>query len=220
MNKKAIIERATKLYAAAFSDASDAVGLTQVCMDSRIAPVTKNTRTLGFARTAKMVRSAVQIPYDEVHLETFMSLGTQAKRDDVLVMNAAGATDCSVWGNVITKISLAHGIRGAVLEGTTRDVDEIDKMGFPVFALARHPGTMRARLDIESVGEPIVCGGVLVHTGDFIFGDGDGVVAIPQARIEDVLVHAEEVASTDTWWAKQLDEGKDPLELHKQRPIP
>jgi regulator of RNase E activity RraA len=220
MNRRLIVERTLKLYVAALSDAADAVGLTQVCMDSGIVPLTLNRRMAGFARTGKMIRSAVQKPYDELHLETFMILGTEAKRDDVLVLDSAGAKDCSVWGQVVTKISLAKGVRGAVVDGTSRDIDEIDKLGFPVFARGRHPGTMRARLDMESVGKPVACGGVPVNQGDLVFCDGDGVVVIPQARIDEVLAAAEEVASTDTWWSKKLDEGRDPHELHREKPIP
>ena len=132
----------------------------------------------------------------------------------------AGATDCSAWGQILTKIGLAKGVRGAVVDGTSRDIYEIDKMNFTVFARGRHPGTMRGRLDMESVQKPIVCGGVTVNPGDLIFGDGDGVVVIPTNRIEDVLKHAEEVGATDDWWSEKLEDGEDPHELHKEKPIP
>ncbi|MFW9768114.1 MAG: RraA family protein, partial [Candidatus Thorarchaeota archaeon] len=177
-------------------------------------------RIAGFARTGKMVRSSSTKPYDEKQLETFMSLGTDATEGDVIVIDQAGATDCSTWGQILTKIGKSKGVRGAVVDGTSRDIYDIDKMDFAVFARGRHPGTMRGRLDMESVQKPIVCGGVTVHPGDLIFGDGDGVVAIPHDKIEDVLKHAEKVVRTDEWWAEKLDEGDDPYDLHKEKPIP
>ncbi|MFW9908719.1 MAG: RraA family protein [Candidatus Thorarchaeota archaeon] len=220
MNRDKIIERTLKLYVAAVSDAADAIGIGRVCMDSGIRPLTKNDRLAGFARTGKLVKSPVSLPYDEKQLDTFMSMATDAKHGDIITINAGGALDCSAWGQVLTRIGLSIGVRGAVVDGTSRDILDIDKLHFPVFARGRHPGTMRGRMDMESVGEPITCGGVTVNPGDFIFADGDGVVVVPIARIEQVLSAAEEVVSTDSWWEKKLEEGKNPHDLHKERPIP
>jgi regulator of RNase E activity RraA len=218
--RNAIIERTMKLYVAALSDAADEVGVGLVCMDSGIVALTKNKRMAGFARTGKLVRSPPNRPYDEKQLDVFMSLGTEAADGDILVIDMAGATDCSAWGQILTKIGLAKGVRGAVVDGTSRDIHDIDKMNFTVFARGRHPGTMRGRLDMESVQKPILCGSVTVNPGDLVFGDGDGVVVIPADRIEDVLKHAEEVVATDDWWSEKLDDGEDPHELHKEKPIP
>ncbi len=220
-NKRNIIlQRTLKLYVAALSDAADEIGLNQVCMDRGIVPLTENKRMAGFARTGKMVRSPVNRPYDEAQLDTFMSLVTRAVDGDLITIDMSGGTDCSAWGQVLTRIGKPLGVRGAIIDGTSRDIDDIDRMNFTVFARGRHPGTMRGRMDMESVQEPIVCGGVTVHPGDLIFGDSDGVVVIPADHIEDILVHAENVVSTDKWWAERLDEGRDPHELHKERPIP
>jgi 4-hydroxy-4-methyl-2-oxoglutarate aldolase len=75
-------------------------------------------------------------------------------------------------------------------------------------------------MDMESVGKPIVCGGITVNPGDLVFGDGDGVVVVPIDSVEEILSAAEEVVSTDDWWGKKLDDGEDPHDLHKERPIP
>jgi len=221
MSKRAnIMKRALKLYVAAVSDAADEVGLNPVCMDRGMKPLTKNTRMAGFARTGELVRTPPNRPYDEGQLDLFMSLATKAKDGDIVCVTSSGATDCSVWGQVLTRIGIPKGLKGAVVDGTSRDIRDIDRMEFPVFARGRHPGTMRGRLDMKSVGEPIVCGGVRIEMGDLIFADGDGVVVIPKDRIEDVLTAAEEVVSTDVWWADKLDEGEDPHEMHKEKPIP
>lgn len=218
--KEEVIRRALKLYVAAVSDAADEVGLTTVCMDRGIVPLTQNKKFAGFARTGKLVRSPVNRPYDEAQLDVFMSLATKAIEGDVITIDTSGAVDCSAWGQVLTRIGLPLGVRGSVIDGTSRDIEDIDKMGFVVFARGRHPGTMRGRMDMESVQQPITCGGVTVHPGDLIFGDGDGVVVIPMDHVDDVLSHAEDVVSTDNWWAEKLDDGEDPHDLHKERPIP
>jgi 4-hydroxy-4-methyl-2-oxoglutarate aldolase len=215
-----IINRTMKLYVAALSDAADAIGLDMVCMDQGIVPLTNNKRMAGFARTGKLVRTPATRPYDETQLETFMSLGTEAVYGDIIVIDMAGAADCSAWGQILTKIALPKGVKGALVDGTSRDIHDIDKMRFTVFARGTHPGTMRGRLDMESVQKPIVCGGVAVNPGDLIFGDVDGVVVIPADKIDAVLKHAEEVVRTDEWWSEKLDDGEDPYDLHKEKPIP
>jgi len=215
-----LLDRVLNLYVAAVSDAADELELSPVCMDRGIHPVTKKARMAGFARTGKLVRAPVQRTYDEGQLHDFMSLASKAKVGDVVVITSSGATDCSVWGQVLTRIGKPKGLQGAVVDGTSRDIYDIDRMNFPVFARGRHPATMRGRLDMESVGEPIVCGGVIVKPGDLIFADGDGVVAIPQNRAEDVIAAAEEVVGTDTWWAGKLEDGEDPHDLHEEKPIP
>ncbi len=218
--KQQIIDRTLKLYVAALSDAADEIGLNTVCMDRGIVPLTQKTQMAGFARTGKLVRSPPTRPYDEAQLDVFMSLATKAVDGDLIVLDMSGSADCSAWGQVLTRIGAPLGVRGAIIDGTSRDIDDIDKMDFVVFARGRHPGTMRGRMDMESVQEPIVCGGVTVHPGDLIFGDGDGVVVIPKDKTEEVLTHAEGVVETDDWWAGKLDEGEDPHDLHKERPIP
>jgi regulator of RNase E activity RraA len=218
--RNATIDRCMKLYVAALSDAADEIGLQRVCMDSGIRPLTKNLRMAGFARTGRFVQSPAQPSFDEKQLERLMSFATDAQDGDLLVFDSGEANDCSVWGQVLTKIGMSKGVRGAVVDGTSRDIADIDEVNFTVFARGRHPGTMKGRLDVESINEPIVCGGITVNPGDLIFGDGDGVVVIPKDKIEDVLKHAEEVVDTDNWWSKKLDEGDDPYDLHKERPIP
>lgn len=205
---------------AAVSDAADAVGIGAVCMDSGIGPVSKNKRVVGFARTAKTARSPANHPYDEEQVVTFMTLASQASKYDIIVVDMSGATDCSGWGQIVTRIALSHGAVGAVVDGTVRDIADVDTMDFPVFARGRHPGTLRGRLNVESIGESIKCGGVTVHHGDLVLGDGDGVVVIPQDRIADVAIAADEIISADSWWEEKLKEGKDPHELHKEKPIP
>jgi len=215
-----IIERCLKLYVPALSDGADEVGIGRVCMDRGIKPMTVKQKMAGFARPGKLVRSPVGRPYDEAQLDQFMSLATKAKSNDLIVINMSDATDCSGWGQVLTQIGQPLGIRGAVVDGTVRDIETIDKTDFVVFARGRHPATMRGRMNMESIGEPILCGGVTVHPGDLVFGDGDGVVVVFQDSIDEVLAAAEEIVDTDDWWAKKLDEGEDPHELHKDRPIP
>ena len=218
--RRNIVDRFIDSYAAAVSDAADVVGLGAVCMDSGIRPVSTNKRVVGFARTAKIARAAANHPYDEEQVVTFMTLASRANQYDVMVIDMAGATDCSGWGQIVTRIAVNQGAVGTIVDGTVRDMADVDTLDFPVFARGRHPGTLRGRLNVEWIGESVKCGGVTVHHGDLIIGDGDGVVVIPQDRMEEVAVATEEIVAADLWWEERLKEGKDPHELQKEKPIP
>ncbi|TFF84562.1 hypothetical protein EU524_00985, partial [Candidatus Thorarchaeota archaeon] len=117
--RESILQRALRLYVAAVSDAADEVGLENVCLDRGIIPLTDNKRMAGFARTGRMKRSPKDRPYDEGQLDTFMSLATKAKDGDLIAIDMGGATDCSAWGQVLTRIGKPLGVRGALVEGTS-----------------------------------------------------------------------------------------------------
>jgi regulator of RNase E activity RraA len=108
-----------------------------------------------------------------------------------------------------------RGGRGAVLDGHTRDVRRIEQMGFPVFATGMRPVDSLGRGKIVSYGEPTVCGGVLVHEGDIVFADIDGIVVIPQGvEAETIRLAREKVAGENAmrdWLAsgKSLREAFD-----------
>ena len=219
-NKKDIIDRFKKMYVAAASDAADRIGVGSVSMDYGIGPMTLTNRIVGFANTAKLKRAPKDRPYEEDQMGLFMSLASKSKQYDVIILNMAGSYDCAGWGQITSRIAKSSGAVGTVVDGMIRDIIEVDKMDYPVFARGFHPATIRGRLIVDSLGEPTDCGGLTVHPEDLIFGDRDGVVVIPRDRVEDVLASAEEVVGIDTWWDENLKKGKDPQELQKEKPMP
>jgi len=112
-----------------------------------------------------------------------------AKRGDVLVVNAHGDTDAGLWGGLMTRSAMALGIAGIVIDGAVRDRAEIIEFGFPTFAR----GVCPCGGDKEGPGQvnlPTSCGGVPVNPGDAILGDGDGVIVVPSAMIDEALAGA------------------------------
>jgi regulator of RNase E activity RraA len=65
-------------------------------------------------------------------------------------------------------------------------------MGFPVFHVGFHPADSLGRVEVVAHNVPVACGGVLIHPGDLVLADHDGVVAVPAAMAEEVLGRAEE----------------------------
>jgi regulator of RNase E activity RraA len=119
-----------------------------------------------------------------------MEVVDSLKSDDVLVAYAPVTTKAALWGGLLSTAAKARGARGVVIEGMTRDVKQIAGMTFPVFASGTSPLDSNGRLRVFAYRCAIECGGVLVEPGDIIFGDGDGVVVIPQDVVMETVNEA------------------------------
>jgi len=136
---------------------------------------------------------------------------------DVIVVDAAGETETSIWGGLMAGLCLQKGVAGAVVDGATRDVDEIRDLGFPIFARAVVPRSTHSpyssRLEPIEVNVGITCGGALVDPGDVVLADEVGVVAVPKDEAADVLARARAQAEQEESTRQLIAQGKDVDEL-------
>jgi regulator of RNase E activity RraA len=108
-----------------------------------------------------------------------------------------GAKDVAQWGGLMTAGAVTRHLSGAVLDAGCRDVEEIREAGFPVFARTVVPSSTVGRYVTVAKDIPVVCGGVLVHPGDIIVGDADGVVVVPHQHAAEVLAAAQQIEETE-----------------------
>jgi regulator of RNase E activity RraA len=127
---------------------------------------------------------------------------------DVLVIEHRSREDCAGWGGILSRAAKLRGIEGTLVDGAVRDVDESREISYPVFARAAVPATARGRVVEEGWNVPVDIGAVEVHPGDFVIADGSGVVFVEKARIEEVLLAAEEVAARERAMAEAVESGK------------
>ena len=85
-------------------------------------------------------------------------------------------------GTIMMTACKQLGIAGVVMDGAVRDSLEIDEMDFPVFSVGTNPNGPTKNVP-GRIGHPISVGGVMVHPGDFVIGDGDGVVVVEREKI-------------------------------------
>ncbi|WP_019158992.1 RraA family protein [Brevibacterium senegalense] len=136
----------------------------------------------------------------------------EAQPGDVLVVDAFGWKEAGVWGDVLTAAAQQKSVAGVVVNGAVRDADTIIELGFPVFAKALSiKGT--AKDDDGIIGGVVTIDGVTIRTGDLIVGDRDGVVAVPQDRIENVLAAAQAREDKESGWVEQIAQGALTVDL-------
>ncbi|HLL18843.1 MAG TPA: RraA family protein [Rubrivivax sp.] len=161
---------------------------------------------------AKLVGSAVTVKLDTGDLQDPLAAIDIAGPGDVIVVDAGGDTEVSVCGGLMGGLAKNRGIRGMVIDGAGRDVDELRELEWPIFTraiTARGTHTMfSGRKNDVSVNIPIVCGGVLVHPGDLIVADEIGIAVIPVANAERVIALAAEQAEREQRTREQVAKGR------------
>ena len=136
-----------------------------------------------------------------------------AQSGDVLVVAVDGYTEAGLWGEIMTVAAIERGIKGLVTDGAVRDVDAMNRLGFPVFARAVcMRGTRKD--DLGTVAQPISIGGVAVSPGDVVIGDSDGIVVVPQHRAAEVCDLSRLRHEKEETIKRRLREGKSTLELY------
>ncbi|MBV9197628.1 MAG: RraA family protein [Solirubrobacterales bacterium] len=101
----------------------------------------------------------------------------------------------SLWGEVHATIFGALGCVGCVTDGAVRDLDEARGMGFHFFAAG--PSVSHAYVRVETVGEPVEIGGLVVAPGDLLHADQHGVLKIPLDIAAALPAAAERVIETE-----------------------
>jgi len=108
-------------------------------------------------------------------------------------MDLDGARDASAWGGLASRLAQRRGVRGTVMWGSIRDLEEIRAIGYPVWAVGVCPRRSRNDFSFGSINQPLEINGVVIAPRDFIVGDESGIVCVPQARAAEVLALAEKV---------------------------
>ena len=98
---------------------------------------------------------------------------------DVLVIDASGVTEFSVFGGMAALAASERGLGGCVIDGGVRDIAEIRQLGLAVWSRAVTPKTGKWRVEAVGINEAVMCGGVQVQPGDVMIGDDSGICFIP-----------------------------------------
>lgn len=203
MNKAALVERLSALDTCAVSDALDSIGESGAV--SGLARRSTSATIAGRVRTVKLSAGKPPGP-SKSHLGT--QAIEEARATDVIVVEQRSGVEAAGWGGVLATAARAKGIRGVIVEGPARDIDECERLGLPVFSRSTTPKTARGRVHESGVNVAIQVGDARVAAGDLVIADGTGVVFLRAAVAENIIEKAEQIAAREKLMAEDVRSGQ------------
>ena len=205
-----------KFYSALIYDVLEEMGYPNQALHYSINPIDSEMKVAGPAFTIKVSSQA-----DPGKQSEGIEILEQIGNGEVVVMDTGHDEQCGHWGELTSTAAIGQGCVGAVIDGGSRDTYYVKKLGFPLFVRFRLPVEAYGRFAALSYQKPIYMSGattkvVKVIAGDYIFGDVDGIIVIPQHLTQEVLEKAEKRFELEQKVRADLKAGGKPLEVFRK----
>jgi len=203
------------LYVPAVSDILDSLGYPNQAMHPRLRPLLPDIRNCGFvgrARTVNWVATEYIVEEDPYGKE--IDVIDSIRPGDVLLHSTDYSGRIAPWGELMSTIAKLKGAAGCVCDALVRDCVRIIDMGFPVYYAGIGPLDSKGRGLVIAYDVPIRCGEVIVHSGELVFADYDGIVVVPQEVEKEVLALGQEKVGKENITRQELLRGRSLREVY------
>ena len=216
-----LAERYKKLYTALIYDImAEQYGLPGRSMKPGIGPLERGERNGKLAGPAFTSRRCTTPSTDPAIHNIRLGQMKSMCPGCIFFSDVQGNRNCGQFGEITATAMRAAGCVGAVIDGSTRDSDYLIAMGFPTFVRWCSPVEGLTRSMIVDYMIPIYVDGVdgmlQINPGDWIFGDGDGVVVVPKDIVVPVLEKAEKNFYDEKLSRRAMAEGMNPFEVYNK----
>lgn len=201
-----------ELFVALVGDVLDKMGYLHQFLSPNIKPVRSDMVVIGRAMTVLEAdvfpESAKQTdnPMIEKPFGIMFEALDSLKENEVYICSGSSPR-YALWGGLMSTRALQLKAEGAVVDGYSRDTNEIEKLNFPTFSLGTYAQDQGPRGKVIDYRIPIEFNGILVNPGDVVYGDRDGVLIIPKDAVEEAFSGAIEKARGEKLVQKALEEG-------------
>lgn len=183
-----LIEKYRQLSTPNISDALDRLGIAGGCLG--LVPIVPGVRLVGAAFTVRYVPAGVAKGTVGDYIE-------DVEPGQVVALDNAARTHCTVWGDLLTTVAHQGGVAGTIIDGVCRDVPQVRELHYPVFARGAFMVTGKDRVEVAGINVPVTIGGIQVKPGDLVAGDDSGVVIVPWEKVDEVLAAASEIRAAE-----------------------
>lgn len=192
-----------KLYTPVVGDILDVMGYTHQFLPQAIRPIKEGMKLAGKAMTVLMidVYGPQKKPFG------LLTEALDQLRENEIYIATGGTKRCAYWGELLTATARTRKAVGAVLDGWHRDTPQVLEQNWPVFSCGCYAQDSSVRTQVVDFRCSIEIGQVTIEDGDIIFGDIDGVLVIPKAIAEEVVVKSLEKASGEKLVRKAIEGG-------------
>jgi 4-hydroxy-4-methyl-2-oxoglutarate aldolase len=180
------IEFLERLFTPLVSDTMDRLGISGYVLARRIQSVfpDPHLKISGYAFPCRVIPTT-----EYIEIDMLLKMVDSIPNDSIVLVAADADIDAALWGGLMSARAQARGSKGAIVNGGVRDIEQIARLGFPVFGEYKCVKDIRRRGFMAEYGVEIDIGGVHVKPDDIIFADANGVVVIASEHQE--LVFAE-----------------------------
>lgn len=184
-----LIERYGNLYSSLVSDCIEALGYPARALEPDLKPFHADTLRVVVGPAFPM---QIRKTSERVEIDKLLEYVDHVPVGSMCVVATDEDVRGALWGGLMSAGVQARGAVGAVVDGGVRDLHQILPLSFPVFACYRSPVDIRGRAEVIGFGEEVVCRGVAIAPGEFVFADANGVVVVPAGAEAAVLELAEQ----------------------------